>query len=467
MINTTLFSPRGLLYVREFFFLAFCFFSLASCSQNPVIDLPHSNDLTLLARTEGSAESKTVVEDGTHVYWEPGDEIMVFSGNMSGKFVTDIAVPSGTAMFNGTLGAGDWTEGMDIWAVYPFSEAASFNGETITTTLPAVQTARKGSFGKGTNLSVAHSNTLGLQFYNVGGGVCFSLSGKGISKIVFEGMDGEILAGNVSIGFQDGVPAIQEITEGSTSITLTPPEGESFETDAWYYLVAIPGSLEKGFTLHFQKGDNFGSRVFDKNVSIRRSIYGRLTQADKGAVYSTVSDDIITFRDDLVKSILIKYFDTDGDGELSYREAADVHSFLVDESETKASEQKVSIFAGTDITSFDEMVYFTGLTRIEDGVFAGCDELESMTIPETVTAIGDNAFNGCTGLESITMTSSTPPTIGTDAFANTGDCPIMVPEGTEEEYASAWNEYESRIEGYTPVGSSETGGNEGVGYDNY
>ena len=453
--------------MRKCYFLAAILLALAACSQNQVIEIPDSNELSLIAKTEGQAESKTVVEDGTHVYWEPGDEIKVFSGNMSGKFVTDITIPYATAMFNGTLGTGTWTEGMDLWAVYPFNETASFSGETITTTLPAEQTARRGSFGKGMNLSIAHSNTLALRFYNVCGGVCLSLSGKGIQKIILEGMDGEILAGNVTIGFQEGVPAVQDITEGKTSITLTPSEGESFEKDTWYYIMAIPGTLKKGFTLYFQKGDNFGSRVFDKNVSIKRGIFGRLTQADKGAVFTTVSDDIITFKDELVKSILIKYFDTDGDGELSYREAAAVHSFMVDESETKATEQMVSIFAGTDITSFDEMVYFTGLTRIEEGVFADCEELESLTIPETVTVIGDNAFNGCTSLEAVTLTSSTPPAIGTDAFANTGDCPIMVPDGAEEEYASAWSEYENRIEGYTPVGSSQTGGNEGVGYDNY
>ena len=432
------------------------------------MDIPDSGVLSLIAKTEGPAESKTVVEGGTHVYWEPGDEIKVFSGKLSGKFTTDITASAETAAFKGTLEFGNLSEGMDLWAVYPFSETATFMGETITTVLPAEQTARKGSFAKDMNLAIAHSNTSTLQFYHVGGGVRFSLAGEGIKKVVFEGMNGEVLAGKVKIGLQEGVPAVQEITDGSTSITLTPEEGESFEKDAWYYIVAVPGSLEKGFTLHFQKGDNFGTRVIDKSVAVKRGIYGTLTQVDKGAAYTTVSDDIIHFQDDLVKSILVKYFDTDGDGEMSYREAAVVHSFLVDEADTRASDDgKVSIFAGTDITTFDELVYFTGLTRIEEETFAGCSELESVTIPENVAVIGDNAFNGCSSLESITLTSSTPPEVGTDAFADTGDCPILVPEGTEEEYASAWNEYEERIQGYTPVGESQPGGNEGIGYDNY
>ena len=453
--------------MRKSLFLAACLLALAACSRSQVTDLPDSPGLTLIAMTEGPSGSKTVVEEGAHVYWEPGDELLVFSGKKSGKFTTDITASSETATFKGTLGGETLTEGMDLWALYPYSESATFKNETFTTTLPSEQTARKGSFGKDLNLAIAHSNTSTLQFYNVGGGVRFSLSGEGIQKVVLEGMNGETLAGRVTIGIQNGVPAVESIMDGSTRITLTPPEGEAFETGVWYYIVAIPGALEKGFTLHFQKGDNFGSQVFDKNVSIKRGIYGTLTQADKGAFYTTVTDNVISFKDDLVKSILVKYFDTDGDGELSYREAAEVHSFLVDEAKTRVSDQLTSIFAGTDITSFDEMVYFTGLTRIEEGTFAGCTELETVTIPENVASIGDNAFNGCTGMESITLTSSTPPEIGEDAFANTGDCPILVPEGTEEDYASAWDEYEDRILGYTPVGESQTGGNEGIGYDNY
>lgn len=85
------------------------------------------------------------------------------------------------------------------------------------------------------NLSVAHSTTSTLQFYNVGGGVRFTLSQDGITEVVFKGLNGEILAGKVKVGFQDGVPTILDVTEGKTSVTLTPPEGETFKKDAWYY----------------------------------------------------------------------------------------------------------------------------------------------------------------------------------------------------------------------------------------
>ena len=418
--------------------------TVTACERTPEREIPVGN-LTLKAITEDSDRSRTVIDSDTRVFWESGDAIAVFSGEKSGKFEANLTSSSATAMFHGSLGMDAWPEEMDIWAMYPYSEEAAFDGVSVTTVLPSEQAARAGSFGKGMNLSIAHSTSNTLQFYNVGGGIRFSVEEEGIREVVLEGMDGEVLSGKVKVGFRDGVPAILDVVEGKTSISVTPSEGGTFAKDTWYYIVAIPGALEKGFKLHFLKADDIGFRVFYKAVTIKRSIYGTLTHADEGAIYSTVTDENISFKDNLVKSIVVEHFDTGKDGELSYREAAVVLSFLVDEAATRADDGKVSVFAGTDITTFDELVYFTGLTRIEEGAFAGCTKLTSITIPENIVAIGDNAFNGCTSLESITMMSSAPPVIGEDVFANTGECPILVPKDAVGVYAWVWSEYKDRI----------------------
>ena len=91
---------------------------LFGCSRNQEIDIPDAN-LSLLARTESPSESRTVVESGTHVYWEPGDEIAVFMGEKTAKFTTDITAASGAATFKGTFGEQGWPDELDIWAVYP------------------------------------------------------------------------------------------------------------------------------------------------------------------------------------------------------------------------------------------------------------------------------------------------------------------------------------------------------------
>ncbi len=107
-------------------------------------------------------------------------------------------------------------------------------------------------------------------------------------------------------------------------------------------------------------------------------------------------DNIITFADANVKAICVANWDTNGDGELSYDEAAAVTSLG-------------SVFNGNyRITSFDEMQYFTGLTEISAYTFSGCSGLTSITIPSSVTSIGKgqrSAFGGCSGLASITVES--------------------------------------------------------------
>ena len=168
--------------------------ALAACTREIAVNAPEG-DMTLVAKMERPAGTRTVLEGGTFVFWEPGDEIAVFAGGKSGKFVSNLTANEASATFKGTLGEDAWAEGMDLWAVYPYSGEAVFDGETVTTVLPSEQTARAGSFGKDMNLSVAHSTTSTLQFYNVGGGVRFTLSQDGITEVVFEGLNGEILAG--------------------------------------------------------------------------------------------------------------------------------------------------------------------------------------------------------------------------------------------------------------------------------
>jgi hypothetical protein len=94
------------------------------------------------------------------------------------------------------------------------------------------------------------------------------------------------------------------------------------------------------------------------------------------------------------------------------------------------------------------------VTSIGNSVFSGCDGLTSIDIPSSITSIGNYAFNRCSGLTSITVNATTPPTLGTDVFNNTNNCPIYVPNESVDTYkaASGWSAYASRIQG---MGCSE------------
>ena len=108
-------------------------------------------------------------------------------------------------------------------------------------------------------------------------------------------------------------------------------------------------------------------------------------------------DDIIHFKDAVVKSICVTNWDTSGDGELSYKEAKAVTGL-----NRKFANQK-------EITSFDELQYFTGLKALnyqEGGQFEMCEKLESITLPEGLEKIGEGTFNYCRALKSLRIPAS-------------------------------------------------------------
>ena len=99
----------------------------------------------------------------------------------------------------------------------------------------------------------------------------------------------------------------------------------------------------------------------------------------------------VEFVDANVKAVCVANWDTNGDGELSYEEAEKITDI--------GNEFK----SNTQITSFDELVYFPKLNSINASAFAGCTNLKSLTIPNSVTSIGASAFEGCTSLLSISL----------------------------------------------------------------
>ena len=90
----------------------------------------------------------------------------------------------------------------------------------------------------------------------------------------------------------------------------------------------------------------------------------------------------------------------------------------------------------------------SGVTNIGNYTFANCTGLTSINIPSGVTSIGSNAFQNCISLTSITIKAITPPTLGSNVFASTNDCPIYVPANSVDAYKSAtnWSTYASRIQ---------------------
>ena len=139
----------------------------------------------------------------------------------------------------------------------------------------------------------------------------------------------------------------------------------------------------------------------------------------------------ITFADANVKAICVANWDTDGDGELNQNEAATVTSL-----------EGVFMFDG-DITSFNELQFFTGLTSFGEDEFNSCTNLATLSIPSAVTSIGSYAFSDCSSLALITSYAFTPPVLGNNVFDNVPSVLVVnVPCGNSALYqeADGWSD---------------------------
>lgn len=118
----------------------------------------------------------------------------------------------------------------------------------------------------------------------------------------------------------------------------------------------------------------------------------------------------------------VELYDTNGDGKLSYEEAAAVTEFRPG--------SFVSVPLG------NELIYFTGLKTIRSVAFECCWGF--FTIPENVELIEERAFFHCSIFRALYLNPKVPPTIAHNSFGS-GEYVIYVPSESYSEYISDAN----------------------------
>lgn len=107
-------------------------------------------------------------------------------------------------------------------------------------------------------------------------------------------------------------------------------------------------------------------------------------------------DEPIVFACDSTKAVCLKAgWDTNGDGELSYREAAAV---------THLGEERFAF--NRSALSFDELQYFTGLRSIDRRSLADTYNMATVTLPPQLEELDERAFWSATSITHITLPSS-------------------------------------------------------------
>ena len=83
-------------------------------------------------------------------------------------------------------------------------------------------------------------------------------------------------------------------------------------------------------------------------------------------------------------------------------------------------------------------------------------QITSFTFGNEVEHIPAYLCSGMSNLTSVTIEAEIPPTLGSEAFNYTNNCPIYVPCSTLDAYKTAWSEYASQIK-YEPLKYHITG----------
>lgn len=293
--------------MKRIYFIAMLLLSagLSACvsinESEDILENCQYEEVVIHATHEYDCQTKTILQDDGSVWWNPDDEIGVFFGSHYFKFRACIEDPSPVADFIGNVLVidahnenSDGESGIyDYWGIcpsesvvenYTLHDYPSRECDTVSVYLPYIQNAVAGTFDSNCFISIAKSHDYSkLSFYNLCGGLAFCVERDGINKVTFSGNSGEILAGGVDVVMNSqGRPVVSKILEGTTEITLSLDNGEYFLPGEWYYIVMLPTVLENGYTMTFHTDNKKATLVSTDSVEVKRSVFGRLTNADAG-----------------------------------------------------------------------------------------------------------------------------------------------------------------------------------------
>lgn len=404
--------------MKRFFTLLCIIAFLPSCIKE---ELYHDNVIlhkTITAVIEDFGnETKTALTEDNGLIWSEGDEIKIYDG--SDSWETYRLKDSDAGSSTGTFEKTDAQEGSSDFyyrlVVYPADAASSVHMESantaysITFDIPDKQTYIENSFANGSFPMVAIWNAnpqYQISFKNLFGAIKLQLCGNKIVKsITISGHNNEPLAGTARVGKSaySATPAIQEISSTSTSITLDCGEKgvQLHATEPTNFIIACPPTeFTKGFKVVIvdSEGNEYIKETFKNNAITRSSILKMPVYDIEGP--KGKSEEFIVFEDAVIKELCVKAFDINEDGELSYGEAA----LVTDLSQMTLTKKTFK--------TFDELKYFTSLTRIPDNYFKSI-AIKSISFPESLTEIGKYAFYQCTSLTDIEVRGN----VGYAAFA--------------------------------------------------
>ena len=282
---------------------------------------------TIMATIEQSS-TRTALDgpDADGVYktiWSSDDAIAVFSGNnAASEFKLTSGANTNTAEFEGNAASDNMV------AIYPYSIVKGRTGSTISVTLPEVQEYVSGNIPQGSYPMAAVSDGAVLPFYNLCSVLRLRMFGDlTVNSITFTPNDATVkTSGNATVNAGDKILTMSG--DAKSTVRLNCANGVKLTRTSTDFLMVVPAQkYTGGFTITISTDQGAVVKAVKSDVTLSRSVLYPIKAFE---CKIEQSKDNIVFEDANFKAYMIKNFDTDGDGEISYEEALAITMIDVD-----------------------------------------------------------------------------------------------------------------------------------------
>ena len=282
---------------------------------------------TIMATIEQSS-TRTALDgpDADGVYktiWSSDDAIAVFSGsNAASEFKLTSGANTNTAEFEGNAASDNMV------AIYPYSIVKGRTGSTISVTLPEVQEYVSGNIPQGSYPMAAVSDGAVLPFYNLCSVLRLRMFGDlTVNSITFTPNDATVkTSGNATMNAGDKMLTMSG--DAKSTVRLNCANGVKLTRTSTDFLMVVPAQkYTGGFTITISTDQGAVVKAVKSDVTLSRSVLYPIKAFE---CKIEQSKDNIVFEDANFKAYMIKNFDTDGDGEISYEEALAITMIDVD-----------------------------------------------------------------------------------------------------------------------------------------
>ena len=412
---------------------------MAACNMTDDVDNQIGGKNIFHATIEDES-TRTFVDEKIRLRWTEGDVISLFEGTTRNKkyqFLGETGDNAGD-FEDITTGFGSGNDIDCYYAIYPYSSSTKLHEDGyITYTFPSEQTYAENSFGLGANPMVAVTgglNDFDLCFRNTAGYLRLYLYGEDVSikSIKIEGNNSEPLAGKANITPEFGGFPTTEMTEtATTSVTINCGDGvkigSTAEASTPFWVVLPPTTFTEGFTLTItDTNDKKFTKSFTSTVNIQRNKYisARIeVEAPKpipnNQIWYTATAKVEPYKTDVFGANIVSnkwnsstnegVITFDGDvtsiGDNAFYDYYDYVYYCNDLTSITIPDSVTSIgeYAFCCCEALTSVTIGNGVTSIGDYAFFGCKALTSVVIGNSVTSIGDYAFEDCDALTSITI----------------------------------------------------------------